>query len=84
MGGLSSSKRAGGCRTKEDVGGLGALAAATQPGVLSSLTIPQREAKQGPPPPRASQQAPPPDAILGAQASADTNPPTSTSQGHRG
>jgi len=58
----------------------GGPAAAPEPGVLTTPTILQHVAEQAPP--RASQQAPPTDAISGAVASADANPPTSTSCGH--
>ena len=79
--GASSSKREGGGRRKEDEArARGGLAAASQPDVLSAPTILQREAKQAPP--RASQQATPTDAVSGALASGDANPPTSTSRRH--
>jgi hypothetical protein len=55
-------------------------AAAPQPDFLSAPTVPQRSAKQREP--RASLQALPTDAISGALASADANPPTSTSRGY--
>jgi len=72
--GPSSPKR------EDDARAQGGPAAALHPGVISAPTIFQREAKQAPP--RGSQQAPPTDAILGALAPADANPPASTHCGH--